>query len=185
MSDEILAQPAPDVDEAALGLQLAEGIIAATVPSPAEKAGRAIAGYVAELERRIGLARAYAPEQDLAVEFMAAHAHLDPEPSEWNSRLRVHLSLDPSSVNALMINFDAKTLAEVTEPLRWLSQRLGAYTIDDFPELGRRAYIFTSEGRSLRFQVFFNSNSSVCRFVEVGKEEKPIFKLMCGEEAVQ
>ena len=61
-----------------------------------------------------------------------------------------------------------------------MSAKLGKFTITDYPEMGRRTYDF---GR-LKFCVFFNTYNAgtVCKFVEVGKEEKPIYKLMCGDE---
>lgn len=153
-------------------------------------ASNAISNHLRDLEERIQRAKGFEAEQALAIEFLSAHAHLQPEPTRDGEYVpevfRVHLSLDPGTVNALMINYDATQLSDVTEPLRWLAQRLGKYEIEDYPELGRRSYIFANDGRALRFQVFFNSDKSVCRFVQTGVKEEPVFKLMCeGAEVTQ
>lgn len=139
--------------------------------------------YIAELEKRIAEARGYAPEQAIAKAFIEQFPETMPDdPTEYSSsRTRIGFSLDSGSVRALMINWDALTLAEIKAPLAWLAQRLGKYDIDDYPELGRRAYVF-SKGR-LRFQTFFNASpdAQVCKFVQVGVKEEPVYKLMCGD----
>lgn len=152
------------------------------VVTAGDRAMHVIGDYVQELNARIEKARAFAPEVALARDFIGVFGALcGPAPDiEWYlSKLRVSLSLDPGTVNALMLNFDATELAQVTEPLRWLATRLGKYTIEDYPELGRRAYVFGNGDRPVRFQVFFNSNTSVCKFVQIGVEEKPVYKLTC------
>lgn len=155
-----------------------------------DDAGLVIESYVKELEARIARARTFAPEQALVVEFLRAFAHVESAPDYegdvYGMKLRAGFTLDPSTVNALIVNFDADSLPEVVEPLKWFAARLGKYEIDDYQELGRRSYVFANGGRPVRFQVFFNSAKSVCKFVEVGKEEKPIYKLMCdGAEQIE
>ena len=154
-------------------------------------AGLAIANYVAELENRIEKARSFAGEEALAVTFLQEFSHMEnvPPPADEygnvpyvSARFSVHLSLDPGTVNALMINLEADRLSDVSEPLKWLAKRLGKYEIDDYPELGRRSYIFANDGRRVRFQVFFNGDQSVCKFVQVGEKTEPVYKLMCGDE---
>jgi hypothetical protein len=153
-------------------------------------AALAISEYVAELEKRIEMARRFTAEEAIAVSFLREFSHLEANalPADEHGyqpyvtqRFRVHLALDPGTVNALMINFDATALAEVTEPLRWLAARLGKYEIEDYAALGRRAYVFANDGRAVRFQVFFNGDKSACKFVQVGEKTEPVYKLMCGE----
>lgn len=143
-------------------------------------ASTAVTRYVEELEKRIEKARAFDAEQSLVAEFLAA---FEPEPKDEFDvypKFRVGLTLDPSTVNALMINYDARALADVVDPLRWLSQRLGKYEIDDYPELNRRAYVFRNHGRPVRLQVFFGvGDESVCKFMQIGVKEEPVYKLMC------
>lgn len=149
------------------------------------EAETAIDSYLAELALRIEKAKSYAPETAIACEFIRAFPALAGDSNwEWDRPLHVHLALDPNTVNAFMLNLDALKLTDVSQPLRWLAQRFGAYTIDDYPELGRRAYVFENNGRPVRFQVFFNNNEAVCKFVKVGVKEEPVYKLMCGETEV-
>lgn len=99
---------------------------------------------------------------------------------------RVAFSLDSGTWNALMINKDCKSLQDVVEPLRFLREKLGAYIIQDDPDSKRRVYKFANGGHPVVFQAFFwgPETEQLCKFVEVGKEEKPIFKLMCGDQVV-
>ena len=147
-----------------------------------KQATTAVDRYVEELTKRIEEAKTYAAEQEVVLEFIQAFP--DTEGLRAWEGTRTSFTLDAGTVKALMINRDYTALTEVTEHLRFLAQRLGKYTIDDYPELGRRAYVF-NKGR-FRFQCFFNnSDANVCRFVQVGVEEKPVYKLMCGEEVMQ
>lgn len=141
----------------------------------------AIREYIDEMDKRITDARTYEVEQAIALGFVEAF----PEPEEGSSYpdVRTSFTLDSGTVRALMVNRDYTSLKDVTEHLKWLAARLGRYVIEDFPELGRRSYIFNS-GR-FRLQCFFhNTEANVCKFVQVGVEEKPIYKLMCGEQEV-
>lgn len=148
-------------------------------------ADAAIGKYSEELRERIAKAEAYAPEIAIAAEFVRAFPALAGEAAdEYQRPLRIGLTLDPNTVNALMVNLDVVRLVDVTEPLKWLAQRFGAYAIDDYPELGRRAYIFENSGRPVRFQVFFNGEAAQCKFVKVGVKEEPVYKLMCGEAEI-
>jgi len=134
--------------------------------------------YIQTLEQRIATVRTYAPEQDIAVDFVRAFSDAD---------IRVRISLDTGTVCALMINMDVEKLTDVTAPLRWLAERLGKYTIDDYAELQRRAYIFHTGDpqRTVRFQVFFTApGATACRFVQVGTKEEPVYQLMCEDVPV-
>lgn len=145
----------------------------------------AISKYVEELQARIVKAEAYTEDVAIAADFVRAFPALAGDSDwEWDRPLRIALSLDPNSVNALMINFDALRLTDLTEPLRWLAQRLGAYTIDDYPELQRRAYVFANDGRPVRFQVFLHKDGALCKFVKTGVKEEPVYTLMCDEAEV-
>lgn len=163
-----------------------------TTPTPPDHvalaladADAAISKYCEELRARIAKAEAYAPEIAIAADFVRAFPALaGTSPDEWQRPLRIGLTLDPNTVNALMVNLDAVRLLDVTEPLKWLAQRFGAYTIDDYPELGRRAYVFENNGRPVRFQVFFNGDAAQCKFVKIGVKEEPVYKLMCGEAEI-
>jgi len=53
---------------------------------------------------------------------------------------------------------------------------------DDCPELRRRTYDYGD----IKLMCFLSyKEGAKCRFVEVGKKEEPVYKLMCDEEEVQ
>jgi hypothetical protein len=135
------------------------------------------------LSELIAEAHGYASEAAIADAFVAEFPPADP--AEYLGRVRVTIGVGSHCLNGVLLMWDAKRLSDVTPRLAWLAQRLGKFKIEDFPEIGRRTYDF---GR-VKFSVFFNSynDSAVCKFVEVGKKEEPIYKLMCEEsaEAVQ
>ena len=135
--------------------------------------------YVESLQKRIDLTRSYIEEQKIAQEFVKQFPEDQPEDAYSSPRTKASICFDSGTVNGFMLNYDASSLNEIVEPLRWLSRRLGAFTINEYPEIGRRSYIF-SKGR-FHFQVFFNSGDvkNVCRYVQVGVKEQPVFKLMC------
>lgn len=132
------------------------------------------------LSELIDQARGYLTEAAIVDEFIAAFP--PPDPDEYLGRTRVQIGVGSHCLKGVLLMWDAKRLSDVTPRLTWLANRLGKFTIEDFAEIGRRTYDF---GR-VKFSVFFNSYSdaSVCKFVEVGKKEEPIYKLMC-EETVQ
>jgi hypothetical protein len=138
-------------------------------------------GYEAELQKKIDLVRTYSAEQEVALQFVEQFPE-DLAKDEWSSpRTQACISFDSGTVHGFMLNFNASTLDELVEPLKWLTQRLGAYTISDYPEIQRRSYTFL-KGR-FHFQVFFGDASSadhkVCKFVKVGVEEKPVYEMRC------
>lgn len=140
------------------------------------KAQAAIATEVQRLEGLIAVARTYTAEQDIAEEFCRAFPPTEPG---YCGQMRASIGVGPHVLNGLLIAWDARRLADVTPRVAWLAQRLGKFTIDDSPEMGRRTYDW---GR-LKLMVFFNSydDKTVCKFVEVGTEPKPIYKLMCED----
>lgn len=144
-----------------------------------ELADTAIDRQVADQEKLIAQARSFAPEIEVAKAFVAAFPPTEPG---YIQQMRTSVGVGSGSLNGVLIMWDARRLQDVTPRLSWLAQKLGKYLIEDYPELGRRTYDF---GR-LKFCVFFNTYDAktVCKFVEVGKEEKPIYKLMCGEQEV-
>lgn len=140
----------------------------------------AIARDVADLERLIAEARGYEPEAIIAEEFCRVFPPSEPG---YMAQMRSSVGVGPGVLQGFLIMWDVRRLSDVTPRVAWLAQRLGKFKIDDYPEIGRRTYDF---GR-LKFSVFFNSydDKTVCKFVEVGKKEEPIYQLMCGEESVQ
>lgn len=61
---------------------------------------------------------------------------------------------------------------------------LGYHTngFDDCPELRRRTYDYGD----IKLMCFLSyKEGAKCRFVEIGKEEKPVYKLMCDEDNEQ
>ena len=143
------------------------------------RARTAIAHNIADFEKLIAEARAYEPEAALAEEF--CHAFPPTEPDYFNT-MRSSLGLGRGVLQGFLVMWDARRLSDVTTRVAWLAQRLGKFKIEDYPEMGRRTYDW---GR-FKFSVFFNSydNKTVCKFVEVGKKEEPIYKLMCGDQEV-
>ena len=146
--------------------------------------------YVKELEDRIKEANGYSVERMVAFDFITAFPEaMAPPPVEYPPynppRTSVGLTLDNGTVHALMINYHAVSLMELVEPVKWLANRLGKFTIEDYPELNRRGYVFS--GGRLRFQVFFDrGDKTVCKFIQVGVKEEPVYKLQCeGENASQ
>lgn len=142
-----------------------------------EDAQQAIAKEVATLEGYIATARGYEPEIAIAADFARAFPPAEPG---YMGRMRTTIGVGPHVLNGVLVMWDARRLADVKARVAWLAQRLGKFTIEDYPEMGRRTYAWSR----FKFSVFFNNgdDKTVCRFVEVGKEEKPVYKLMCGEE---
>lgn len=135
--------------------------------------------YVESLQKRIDLTRSYIEEQKTALEFVNQFPEDQPEDAYSSSRTRASISFDSGCVQGFMLNYNALTLDELVGPLKWLSQRLGSYTISEYPEIHRRSYIF-SKGR-FHFQVFFDSSDvkNVCKYVQVGVKEQPVYELRC------
>jgi len=144
-----------------------------------ELAESAIAREVEKLEALIAEAHSYEPEIVVARELVAA---FPPTDAGYLSQMRTQIGVGSGCLNGVLIMWDVRQLQDATPRVAWLTQRLGKFKIEDYPELGRRTYDF---GR-LKFSVFFNTwdDKTVCKFVEVGKEEKPIYKLMCGASEV-
>lgn len=140
-------------------------------------AATAIDRQVKHLEQLITQARSYEPEAAIAREFVAAFPPTEPG---YMGQMRTQIGVGAHVLNGVLIMWDAQRLQDVTPRVKWLAQRLGKFKIKDYPELARRTYDY---GR-LKLSVFFNRDKAVCKFVEVGKEEKPIYKLMCGEQEV-
>lgn len=132
----------------------------------------AIDREVETLKEYIATAESYAPEAEIADALVAEFPQHD---------LRCSIGVGPHVLNGFLIMVDLHRLDEAKALVSWLSQRLGKFDISDFPELGRRTY----DWKRLKLSAFFNSfdAKTVCKFVEVGKEEKPVYKLMCGDEA--
>lgn len=145
----------------------------------ATKGQAAIDSKLKELRELIVLADTYVAEAALFDEFDRAFPS---DPDDYHSTMRPQVGVGPHALNGFLVAWDAHRLGDVTPRLQWLAKRLGKYTIEDYPEMGRRTYDF---GR-LKFMVFFNTydQKTVCKFVEVGTETKPVYKLMCGEEEV-
>lgn len=145
----------------------------------AEMVDKAIDREVAALTKLIAEARSYEPEAEIAREFCAAFPPTEPG---YLTHMRTQIGVGTHVLNGLLIMWDARRLQDVTPRVAWLAKRLGKFKIDDYPEMGRRTYDF---GR-VKFSVFFNTSDdkTVCKFVEVGKEERPVYKLMCGEQEV-
>ena len=139
-------------------------------------AEQAIADEVKRLEALISEAKGYEAETAIAAEFARA---FPPSESGYMGRMRTTIGVGPGALNGLLVMWDARRLSDVTPRVAWLAQRLGKFKIEDYAEMGRRTYDF---GR-FKFCVFFNSfdEKTVCKFVEVGKEEKPVYKLMCED----
>ena len=139
----------------------------------------AIARDIADFEKLIVEARGFAPEAEIAEAFCRAFPPSEPG---YMAQLRSSLGVGPGVLQGFLVMFDARRLSDATARVAWLAQRLGKFKIDDCPKLGRRTYDF---GR-FKFCVFFNSydDKTVCKFVEVGKKEEPIYKLMCGDEVL-
>jgi hypothetical protein len=156
-----------------------DGIEAARVEQTA-LVESAIAREVERLEELIAEARSYEPEILIAREFVAA---FPPTEAGYLSEMRTQIGVGSGRLNGVLIMWDVRRLQDVTARVAWLAQRFGKFRIEDYAELGRRTYDF---GR-LKFSVFFHTydDKTVCKFVEVGKEEKPIYKLMCGDQEVQ
>lgn len=152
--------------------------LAARLREQVTSAETAITREVAGLSTLIETAQSYAPEALIARDFTEAF----PPDDDWLNTMRSSIGVGPHVLNGFLIAWDARRLSDVTPRVAWLAKRIGKFEIQDYPELGRRTYDF---GR-LKFMVFFNAYDAktVCKFVEVGKEEKPVYKLMCGEDAV-
>lgn len=140
--------------------------------------GSAIDREVALLNDQIAQARGYAAEAAIAAEFSRA---FPPQEAGYSHQMRATVGVGAHALNGVLVMWDARKLSDVTPRVKWLAEKLGKFEIEDYAELGRRTYNF---GR-FKFCVFFNTFNpgTVCKFVEVGKEEKPVFKLMCGEDA--
>lgn len=138
--------------------------------------------YIKSLEDRKAQALAFRDMQKIAIEFVQTFPEDMPK-EEWDrARTTVGFSLDAGTHCKLYVSWDAKTVEELVEPLRWLAVRLGPYGIDDNPDFNRRVYTF--KNGLFMFQAFFwaHSEETVCKYVEVGKKEVPIMELRCTKE---
>jgi len=139
--------------------------------------------YIATLEIRKAKASSYREEQQIAMEFVQAFPEGNPEPGEESYSspdTRVAFSLDTGCINAIMLNWDCTTgLADVKPRLKWLADRLGKYTINNDPHAQRKQYIFR-DGRFF-FQVFFWKPNAVCKFVQTGVKEEPVYEFKCSD----
>lgn len=143
------------------------------------KGRAAIDTEIERLREYIAQAETYATEAALFDEFDRAFPS---DPDDYHSTMRPQIGIGAHVLNGFLIAWDARRLEDVKPRLQWLAKRLGKYKIEDFPEMGRRTYDF---GR-LKLMVFFNTydEKTVCKFVEVGTETKPVYKLMCGADEV-
>ena len=132
----------------------------------------AIAREVQQLQEYIATASSYGPEAEIADALIAEFPQ---------HPIRCSIGVGPHVLNGFLIMVDLKQLDEARALVAALAKRLGKFEISDYPELGRRTYGWSR----LKLSCFFNAwdDKTVCKFVQVGVEEKPVYKLMCGENA--
>lgn len=95
-----------------------------------------------------------------------------------NEQFRGSIGIGPHVLNGFLVMWDVHRLSDVAPVLAWLRTRVEkAFKVADYPELGRRTYDF---GR-IKLSAFFNTydEKTVCKFVQVGVKEEPVYKLMC------
>jgi hypothetical protein len=142
--------------------------------------------YEQELRKRIERLKDFKALQQIVVELLQRF----PEPMAgdefYNSpEVRTSFNLDAGTHQALMVNRDCKSIQEVIEPLRFLRKRLGKYEVTDDPDFKRRIYKFNVDGCALVFQAFFwASEDQLCKYVQIGVKEEPVFKLRCAGQEV-
>ena len=150
------------------------------------KAAGCLDDYRRELEARLAGLNYWTGVQQVAVELINKFPE-DYAPSEGfhSPEVSVQFTLDSGTHQALIISKDCREISEIAEPLRFLRERLGPYTISEDPDLNRRIYTFNRDGKKVIFQCFFwNHKDQLCRYVQVGTKEVPVYKLKCGEEEV-
>lgn len=133
-----------------------------------------IAKKVAEIEKDIETARGYSQEAEIFDDLSAAFQA---------EEFRGSIGIGPHVLNGFLIMWDVHRLSDVAPVLAWLRKRLDkSYKVEDYPELGRRTYDF---GR-LKLSAFFSAfdEKTVCKFVQVGVKEQPVYKLMCDGNEV-
>lgn len=139
------------------------------------KAGTALDDYENTLRDRIDELNKYKDVQEAAIDVMENFPEL-----EWSG---AQFTLDTGTFKAFIITADCKTLSEIVEPLKFLREKLGTYKISDDPDIRRRCYKFDND--RLVFQAWFwGKDDDVCRYVQVGTKEVPVYQLKCakGEE---
>ena len=134
----------------------------------------AIAREVERLQEYIATTQSYAPEAEIADALIAEFPQHE---------LRCSIGVGPHVLNGFLIMVDLKQLDEAKALVAALAKQLGKFDISDYPELGRRTYGWPR----LKLSCFFNAwdEKTVCKFVQVGVKEEPVYKLMCGEEEVK
>lgn len=128
-----------------------------------------IAKRVEELQADIVKVQGYEPEAATFDDLRAAFP---------NEAFRPSIGIGPHCLDGFLIMWDVHKLGAVAPVLSWLRNRIDKpYRIEDYAELGRRTYDF---GR-IKLAAFFNTfdDKTVCKFVQVGVREQPVYKLMC------
>ena len=135
-----------------------------------EKAIDEIAGLTAKVER-------WKPALEAVEKVKAAFPDLS---------ITASCGLQVGQIQGALIHLnDLERMSDAARVAKMLTA-LGYHTkgFDDFAELKRRTYDY-GDIKLLCFLSY--KEGTKCRYVEIGKEEKPIYKLMCDEddEAVQ
>jgi len=142
--------------------------------------------YKKELAKRLLQVEEFEFYRAVAEEYILAfpEAMADPN-SVWNSaETRTIFTLDSSCFHAVILTRDMKTIKELTEPLRWLRERLGKYTVDDDKDMKRRVYKF-ADGKFVFQAWFWDTSAESCKYVKVGTKEVDVFELRCGDQQVR
>jgi hypothetical protein len=103
--------------------------------------------------------------------------------------LRASFGSQIGQLRGALIFVDVVDIRAVLPVLRELRRR--GYKVkdhDDYAEIGRRTYNLSGDGGEIKLGVFVGASFSsdakkgaVCKFVQVGIEEKPVFKLLCDD----
>ena len=141
------------------------------------KAEACLDKYEDELRERIDKLNSYKEEQHTIIALMEAFPQLE--------NVQVQFTLDSGTFGGLICTTDVEQLKVLVEPLRFLRERLGAFTVTDDPDIRRRIYKFRDN--RVTFQAWFWSNENkegACKYVQTGVKQVPVFELRCGDASV-
>ncbi len=107
---------------------------------------------------------------------------------DYDGQAQVGMALGSGTIDCCYINLHSPTQPQLLALMALLREhgfrRYQGGKPEDYPEVGRRAWIY--EG-NFRLQAFFPTGSddaAVCRFVQTGEELQPVFGLRCDGEVL-
>jgi len=97
--------------------------------------------------------------------------------------VRISVGWENGSIQGNMVKADFEDIRKTTEIRKWIRDKgFPAPKIDDYPELQRRTFTYVRKDKpNFSLLAFcYYGEGAVCKFIEVGKKEEPVYELKCG-----